>query len=52
MSEEVKKSGPSSFMVLIYIILAITLLTLFLEVTGMADVAGTRENQEIINNPH
>ncbi|MBC6994377.1 hypothetical protein QWY85_01480 [Neolewinella lacunae] len=37
---------------LIYLILAILALTIFLEMSGLADVAGKRENQQIIDRPH
>lgn len=53
MSEQRAPQKPTSkFMLLVYVILGIILLTVFLEVTGLADVAGKRENQEIIDRPH
>lgn len=39
-------------MALLYIVLGIIILTMFLELTGIADVAGKREHQEIIDKPH
>jgi len=42
----------SKMKMLFYIILGIILLTVFLEMTGIADVAGKREQQEIIERPH
>ncbi|MEL7161163.1 MAG: hypothetical protein AAFN92_10430, partial [Bacteroidota bacterium] len=51
MSDAAKKP-TSKFMLFIYLILGIVALTLFLEVTGMADVAGKRETEEIIDRPH
>lgn len=47
---ETKKT--SKLATLFYIILGLVLLTVFLEMTGIADVAGKREHQEIINQPH
>jgi len=53
MSDRPAASKPTSkFKLLLYVILGIVLLTVFLEMTGMADVAGKRENQEIIDRPH
>lgn len=47
---ERKKS--STLRLLIYLLLAFLLLTLILEYSGIADVAGTREKEEIIDRPH
>jgi hypothetical protein len=47
---ERKKS--STLKLLIYALLAFLLLTLILELTGAADVAGQRETEEIIDRPH
>jgi hypothetical protein len=53
MSDQPAGAKPTSkFKLLLYIVLGIILLTVFLEMTGMADVAGKRENQEIIDRPH
>jgi len=53
MSEvQAKKKKTSKFMTLVYIVLGIVALTVFLEMTGMADVAGKREHEEIVNRPH
>ncbi len=37
---------------LFYLLLAFLALTIFLEMSGLADVAGKREKQEIIDRPH
>lgn len=50
--ERERKKKTSTFMMLIYLILGIIFLTLVLEVTGIADVAGKRETEEIIDHPH
>lgn len=47
-----KSEKASKVKTLFYIILGIVFLTVFLEMTGMADVAGKREHQEIIDRPH
>ena len=52
MTDAPQKKKTSKLAALFYIILGLVLLTVFLEVTGMADVAGKREHQEIINQPH
>ncbi|MEM9525768.1 MAG: hypothetical protein AAGA31_04115 [Bacteroidota bacterium] len=52
MAEEREQKKTSKFMMLIYLILGIVLLTFILEATGMADVAGKRETEEIIDHPH
>lgn len=52
MSEVREKKPASALKVLFYIIVIAVLLTIFLEATGIADVAGKRENQEIIDRPH
>lgn len=50
MTDAPKKA--SKLATLFYIILGIVFLTVFLEMTGIADVAGKREHQEITNQPH
>jgi len=52
MTDAPKTKKTSKLATLFYIILGIVLLTVFLEMSGMADVAGTREHQEIIDQPH
>lgn len=52
MTDAPKQKKTSKIMILFYIILGIIFLTMFLELTGIADVAGKREHQEIINRPH
>lgn len=52
MTDAPQTKKTSKLKVLIYIILGFVLLTVFLEMTGIADVAGKREHQEIINQPH
>ncbi|WP_187271084.1 hypothetical protein [Neolewinella aurantiaca] len=52
MTDAPKDKKTSKMMTLFYIILGIILLTVFLEMTGIADVAGKREQQEIIDRPH
>ena len=52
MSEEQEKKPLSAFRVLFYIIIAGILLTVFLEATDLADVAGKREHEQIIDRPH
>lgn len=52
MTDAPKTKKTSKMATLFYIILGIVFLTVFLEMTGIADVAGKRENQEIINRPH
>lgn len=48
-----KEAKPTSKLaVFFYIIIAIVLLTIFLEATGLADVAGKQETEEIIHRPH
>jgi len=47
-----KKKKTSKLMMLVYLVLGIILLTVFLEVTGLADVAGKRESEELIDRPH
>ena len=42
----------SSLRVLFYLILAAVGVSLFLELTGMVDVAGKREQDTIIDRPH
>lgn len=45
-----KKAGP--FRILLYLLLAIAAISLLLELTGTADVAGKRETDTIIERPH
>ncbi|MEO0734008.1 MAG: hypothetical protein AAFZ52_14315 [Bacteroidota bacterium] len=52
MSDAPDKKPTSKFMLFIYLVLGIVALTVFLEVTGMADVAGKRETEQIIDRPH
>jgi len=52
MNEPTPKKKTSYFMVLVYIVLGLLALTLLLEMTGMADVAGKREHEQIIDRPH
>jgi len=52
MDDAHKKKPTSKLMLLLYLIIGMVLLTLVLEMTGMADVAGTRETEEIIDRPH
>lgn len=52
MSEEIEAKPTSKLAVLFYIIIAIVLLTIFLETTGLADVAGKQETEQIIDRPH
>lgn len=49
---QAEKKQTSSLRILFYLIIGAILLTIFLEATGLADVAGKRENQEIIDRPH
>lgn len=48
--QEAKKT--SSIKMLFYLIIGAIILTVFLEYTGLADVAGKREKEEIIDRPH
>lgn len=50
--ERTPPKKTSSFRMLIYLILGAIALTLFLEYSGLADVAGKRETDTIINRPH
>ncbi len=52
MSADTDQKPTSKLAVLFYIIVAIILLTIFLEATGLADVAGTQESEQIIDRPH
>lgn len=52
MTDTPPKKKTSTLMLLLYLIIGFILLTIFLEMTGLADVAGKRENQEIIDRPH
>ncbi len=52
MTEAPKSKSPSTLKIIFYLLLGIGLLTLFLEMSGMADVVGKREKQEIIDRPH
>ncbi|MEM6768957.1 MAG: hypothetical protein AAF597_00105 [Bacteroidota bacterium] len=52
MSEELEAKPTSKLIVLFYIIVAAVLLTIFLEATGLADVAGKQETEQIIDRPH
>lgn len=52
MTEAEDKPKTSKFKTLIYLILGLVLITVFLEMSGMADVAGKRETEVIINQPH
>jgi len=52
MPEEIEAKSTSKLAVIFYIIIALVLLTIFLEATGLADVAGKRETEEIIDRPH
>lgn len=52
MSEIPKQKKTSTLKVIFYLIIGLVLLTVFLEVTGIADVAGKRETEKIINRPH
>lgn len=52
MTDAPKQKKTSKMMALLYIVLGIIILTMFLELTGIADVAGKREHQEIIDKPH
>lgn len=52
MAEEQAAPSISSWRVLFYIIIALILLTIFLEATGLADVAGKQESEQIIDRPH
>lgn len=47
-----QKKPTSTLRMLFYLILGAVLLTVFLEATDLADVAGKREHQEIIDHPH
>jgi len=52
MSDDKVAKPTSRLTVLFYLILAAILLTVFLEGTGIADVAGKKEREEIIHQPH
>lgn len=52
MTEAPKSKPTSTLKILFYLLLGIGLLTLFLELSGMADVVGKKEHQEIIDRPH
>lgn len=52
MTDAQEKPKTSKMKTLIYLILGLVLLTVFLEMSGVADVAGTRETEEIIDRPH
>lgn len=52
MNETPAPQKTSSLKVLLYIILGVVLVSVFLEMTGMADVAGKREHEQIIDRPH
>jgi hypothetical protein len=52
MADTTQKKRTSTFKIILYLIIGLVLLTLFLEVTGIADVAGKRETETIINRPH
>lgn len=52
MTEEESKPKTSKMKTLIYLILGLILLTVFLELSGIADVAGKRETETIIDRPH
>jgi hypothetical protein len=52
MTEVEDKPKTSKMKTIIYIILGLILLTIFLELSGLADVAGKRETETIINRPH
>ena len=45
-----KKTSP--LRMIFYVLLGLILLTVFLEFSGMADVAGKRETETIIDRPH
>ena len=47
-----ERKKTSTLRLLIYLLLGFLLLTLILELTGTADVAGKRETEEIIDRPH
>jgi len=52
MTENQVKPKKSKMKILIYVILGLVLLTVFLEMSGVADVAGKRETETIIDRPH
>jgi hypothetical protein len=52
MADITKKKRTSTFKIILYMIIGLVLLTLFLEMTGIADVAGKRETKTIIDRPH
>ena len=52
MTDAEEKPKTSKMKTLIYLILGLVQLTVFLEMTGVAEVAGTRETEEIIGRPH
>lgn len=52
MTDAEEKPKTSKMKTLIYIILGLILLTVFLELSGIADVAGKRETETIIDRPH
>lgn len=52
MAEAQPKKKTSSLLMIFYLLLAGILLTVFLEVTDLADVAGKREHEQIIDRPH
>lgn len=47
-----ERKKTSTLRLLIYLLLGFLLLTLILELTGTADVAGKRETEEIIDRLH
>lgn len=52
MTDATPKKKTSTLAIIFYVIIGMVLLTVFLEMTGLADVAGKREHQEIIDRPH
>lgn len=52
MADITKKKRTSTFKIILYFIIGLVLLTFFLEMTGIADVAGKRETETIIDRPH
>lgn len=52
MAEEAKRNSPSSLKMFLYIVLGLALLSITLELTGIAEVTGKQEKQEIIDRPH
>lgn len=52
MTDAQEKPKTSKMKTLIYLIIGLVLLSVFLELSGMADVAGKRETETIIERPH